>query len=139
MTKINETNAETVNVKTAKASKVPGPRYPFKTKAQIQAQLQSDPLFVVECLQIMQARQTSFEQETNSTVVKNRAGWMSSHAVNGGKLAKKFAEEGLTQEELDQAYHMVRRYTRQLAEHFRQSAIEADPSLQEVARIFSAG
>ncbi len=131
MTNKND-SVETVSVKAPKA------QYPFRSKASILAQIKNDPYFAVECLQIMNARQTAFEQESLKTLVKNRSGWMSSHAVNGGKLAKKAREEGLTSSELDQAVAIVSRYTKQLAAHFRQEEIARDPSLAELATIFSA-
>jgi hypothetical protein len=113
--------------------------YPFMTKRQIAERIDSDPEFVKECVLVMQARQTQDEQEVRETKHKNRRGWMSSHAVNGGKLADKLAcGEDLSEEELGKAQGMVCRYTKQLAAHFRAQAIEANPDLAETARVFSA-
>jgi len=120
-------------------SKNPGVQYPFLTKAQITARLSTDTGFVLTCLQVMHNRQLSFEQEKASTVVKNRAGWMSSHAKLGTTLAKKALAEGLTEEETAQAQALVSRYTRQLADHFRKEEIAAKPELAAVAAVFSAG
>jgi len=111
--------------------------YPFASKGSILAVIATDDVFAVECLQIMYARQTAFEQETLSTVSRNRQGFMSSHAVNGTKLARKSLAEGLTALELDQARGIVCRYGKQLAAHFRAEAIGNDPSLAETAKLFS--
>jgi hypothetical protein len=113
--------------------------YPFMTKKQIAARIETDLDFVQECVLVMQARQTEDEQEVKETRHKNKRGWMSSHAVNGGKLADKLAAgEALTDEELGKAQGMVCRYTKQLAAHFRAAAIVANPDLEAVAEVFSA-
>ncbi len=114
-------------------------QYPFQSKAQILSLVAEDEPFMLECLQIMNGRQTADEQDTLTTKYRNRCGWMSSHAVNGGKLAKKALEEGLSPEETERARGMVLRYGKQLAAHFREEAMHNDPSLREVAKIFSAG
>lgn len=113
--------------------------YPFLSKAQIAARLAADDSFVLECLQIMDGRQTNDEREDKTTRWKNRCGWMSSHAVNGTKLALAAREGTLTDEQMGAARAMVSRYTKQLAAHFRGLAIEANPDLAEAARVFSAG
>jgi hypothetical protein len=112
--------------------------YPFVTKSQLTARIAQDDAFVCECLGIMLARQTSFEQEAKTTRDRNSRGFMSSHAVRGTTLAVKAAAEGLTAEEMDLARGIVSRYTKQLAAHFRAEAIAADPTLAEAARVFSA-
>ena len=94
---------------------------------------------MLECLQIMDARQTEDEQATLSTKWSNKRGWMSSHAVWGGKLALKARTGELSDEEFSKAAGMVCRYTKQLAAHFRAEAIAKNPALEAVARIFSAG
>jgi hypothetical protein len=113
--------------------------YPFVTKSTIKSRLATDNAFVLQCLAVMYSRQTASEQEAKNTVVRNRAGFMSSHAVRGSVLAVKAAGEGLTEEETEAARDLVSRYTKQLACHFRQEAIAADPDLAEAARVFSAG
>lgn len=112
--------------------------YPFVTKSALKARIAADDGFVVQCLLVMLDRQTDYEQESKSTVVRNRAGFMSSHAVKGTTLGVKARGEGLTSEETEDARALVGRYVRQLASHFRQEAIASDPSLAEAARVFSA-
>ena len=112
--------------------------YPFQTKANIRSLIDTDTDFAQECILVMQARQTADEQESKSTKHKNHRGFMSSHAVNGGKLAGKISSgEILTEEENIQAQGIVCRYTKQLASHFRAQAIEASPDLAEAAAVFS--
>ncbi len=117
----------------------PAPRpYPFKSKNAIAAELEASNAFVLSCLQIMQSRQTSAEEESKATISKNARGWMSSQAKKGTELATKARTEGLSYEECEQARALVSRYTKQLAAHFRDEQIAADPSLKEIASLFSA-
>ena len=113
--------------------------YPFLSRAQIKAQIDSDDVFVVRCLEILYLRQTQHEQDTKSTLNRNRAGFMSSHAVNGSTFAVKARQEGLSEDELSKARSIVCRYGKQLASHFRQVAITENPALKAVATLFSAG
>lgn len=126
--------------KAPRAKKEPKPKrpYPFATKNQIAADIESSTPFALACLQIMQSRQTSAEEETKATISKNARGWMSSQAKRGTELATKARNEGLTVEETEQARALVSRYTKQLAAHFRDEQIAADPSLAEIAALFSA-
>jgi hypothetical protein len=114
--------------------------YPFLTKSEIRARIESnDAPFILECLLVMNGRQTEVEQSKKETIFRNRAGWMSSHAVNGTKLADKVASgETLTDEEIGRAAGMVVRYTKQLAAHFRQAQIAENPALAKIAETFSA-
>lgn len=111
--------------------------YPFLTKAQIAERLGDDPGFVQQAIGILYANQTSHEREVRSTEVKNRAGFMSSHAVTGSKLAEKLLSgEGWTQGDEDKARSIASRYTRQLACHFREEAIASDPALAQKSAAF---
>lgn len=130
------TKNKTDNTATETITKAPKALYPFRSKASIATQLATDDAFVLSCLAIMYARQTDYEQQTKSTLNKNRRGFMSSHAVNGSALAQKAATEGLDAEEAERAKAIVCRYTKQLAEHFRSEALRADPSLAAVAAVF---
>jgi len=121
-----------------RVNKNPKP-YPFRSKKDIVAQVESDDEFCVRCLSILYDRQTASEQSNGSTETRNRQGFMSSHAVVGTKLAKKAAEEGtLEGEELEQARTITARYGRQLAAHFRAEECAKDPSKAELAALFSA-
>ena len=114
--------------------------YPFLTKAQIRARLETEPGFRYEAMAILHTLQTEFEQNTKSTRDKNRQGFMSSHAVNGSRVAEKIkAGETLTPEDEAIVQKIAPRYTRQLAIWFRAKAIVEQPELQAVAALFSAG
>jgi hypothetical protein len=137
-TQATETQA-TPAAKPAKPKKAPKEKreYPFLTKAQIAANIENDFSFACQAMVILYDRQTEFEQETKSTLNKNRRGFMSSHAVNGSKVAVKLkAGEALTPEEQVIVETIAPRYTKQLADHFRAAAIEADPSLADKAACF---
>jgi hypothetical protein len=111
--------------------------YPFRTKNDIKAQIESDDAFVLTCLVIMDDRQTEDERDTRETKWRNKMGWMSSHAVNGGKLATLVRNgEELDAEQLDKARGMVSKYSKQLASHFRQAAKDENPELAEAGSTF---
>jgi hypothetical protein len=112
-------------------------KYPFATKREILAQLDSSAEFRRECLLILHARQTADEQDTSTTKYKNARGFMSSHAVNGTRIAKALlAGEALSDEDTVLMDSMVRRYTKQLANHFREVMIANQPELEQEAAAF---
>lgn len=113
--------------------------YPFLTKAQLKTRLQEEPSFRKEAIVILFALQTSWEQNTSSTKDKNRQGFMSSHAVHGGRIARLIgAGETLSPEDEARVDSIAPRYTRQLAVYFRAQAIAENPALKAVAALFSA-
>lgn len=114
--------------------------YPFLTKTEIRNRIASgEAPFIVECLLAIANRQTEDEHDAKATRWKNRRGFMSSHAVNGTKLADKaLSGEAFSEEDLGKAGSMVSHYTKQLAAHFRQKAVAEDPELEAAARLFSA-
>ena len=114
--------------------------YPFVTKSSLKIRLNSDPTFRLEAMVILYALQTGWEQDTSSTKDKNRQGFMSSHAVNGSRVARKILwNEELSPEDEAHVASIAPRYTRQLAVYFRAKAIAEQPELQAVATLFSAG
>ena len=124
---------------TPKAKKAPKEKksYPFVTKAQIAASIASDFSYACNVLVILHNRQTSFEQEVKTTKDKNRRGFMSSHAVNGSRVAEKIKRgEELNDEDVAHVQAIAPRYTKQIADHLRAEAIEADPSLAVKAACF---
>jgi len=113
--------------------------YPFLTKAAIRERLLSDATFRCEAMVILFALQTAYEQNTSSTKDKNRQGFMSSHAVNGSRVARKIVSgEELSSEDEIHIQTIAPRYTRQLAVYYRAKAIAEQPALQAVAKLFSA-
>ena len=114
--------------------------YPFLTKNQIREKLASDANFRLEAMCILHTLQTEYEQGTRSTRDKNRQGFMSSHAVNGSKVAEKIkAGAELDADDWSHVDRISPRYTRQLACYLRAKAIVEQPELQAVAALFSAG
>jgi len=113
--------------------------YPFVTKAQIKAQLDSDPSYRHQAMVILFTLQTEHEQATETTLNKNRQGFMSSHAVHGTRIARKIqGGEPLTAEDEAKVEAIAPRYSRQLAVYFRARAIADNPALKAVAALFSA-
>lgn len=130
--------AETAPAKPAKKAKAKI-SYPFPTKREVLAAQASDDV-VLEHLGILYQRQTDDEKERKETKWKNRRGFMSSHAVNGTKVAEKVAMgEELSEADWAMARGIVSHYGKQLAAHYREEMIEANPELAKIAEIFSAG
>jgi len=102
---------------------------PGFSKKAIAARIVEEDSFMLACLLILNARQTDVEQARRETIVKNRRGFMSSHAVNGTALAEVLAKTGALPNDdsfkgkpissLEMARSLVVRYSKQLAEHFR--------------------
>ena len=114
-------------------------RYPFPSKAEILNSIDSSYAFAADCLLVIDGRQTFDEHLDRVTRYVNVRGFMSSHAAVGAKLADKIrSKEELTVEEQGRVVAMSRRYSRQLACHFRAQMIEANPDLAAVASKFSA-
>ena len=108
--------------------------YPFLTKGGLKTRLESDPAFVGEAIVILG------ERTARRTADDKAMGLMSSHLKAGTSLACKVAAgEELSEEEGAKAKTIALSYTKQLAAHFREAAIAANPALGEVARKFSAG
>ncbi len=138
-TQATETQATETAAKPARAKKEkPAPRnYPFMTKAQISAKIEADFGFACQAIEILYDRQTKHEQDTKSTLNKNRRGFMSSHAVHGSRIAQLIRSGAVLEDaDKDRVMEIAPRYTKQLAEHFRSAAIEANPALAEQAACF---
>lgn len=121
----------------AKKAKAPPRVYPFLTKAQIAAKIENDFGFACEVIGILYARQTEHEQQTKSTLNKNRRGFMSSHAVHGSRIAQALlAGQALDEADVGRVQEIAPRYTKQMADHFRAAAIEANPELAAQAACF---
>jgi len=111
--------------------------YPFVTKAQLKARLESEPAFRREAMTILLALQTEGEQATEQTIVKNRQGFMSSHAVNGTRIAKKIrAGEEITAEDEILIDKIAPAYSRQLSVYYRAKALAEQPALRAIASVF---
>ena len=112
--------------------------YPFASKASIKDRLDNDSEFRIKAMKILLALQTESEQNTESTIVRNRQGFMSSHAVHGTRVAKKIqAGQDLTAEDMMHVNAIAPRYSRQLAVFFRAEDLRKNPSLAAAAAVFS--
>lgn len=127
------------------AKKAKGPTYPFRGERQLREELTLSSEARVKCLMLLFAAQTSDEQEANHTVHRNRMGFMSSHAVRGSLIAKALLtlpegerlEGALSPEDQSWMAEKMPSYARQMARRELEDCCERDPSLKEIARIFS--
>lgn len=109
--------------------------YPFVTKAQVKARLESDPDFRREALLVLYRRQTEDEREAKDTVHKNRRGFMSSHAVHGTRIAELLLMgESISLEDESRIEAITGRYTKQLCEHYRAEQI-SELDAEEAAKV----
>lgn len=139
MTNLNNDAPEiTVTETTSKKAPRPNYNYPFTTKKQILAKLDSDRTFLFACFDYLQSCQAVPEQERAATIFSNKSGWMSSHAANAAKLAVKKAEGILDAEDEQKIHAMVCRYTKQLATKARRDALAANPELEWAVDVYSA-
>ena len=127
----NTTNAN-ATIEATSATKTAN-SYPFMTKAALKERLTTDTRFALSCCVIMQQRQTEYEQAKETTIVRNRQGWMSSHAVWGGRVARAVAAADdaleIDADLINRGCEMISHYSKQLAEHFRNEKLAADPAL----------
>lgn len=131
-----ETTTPAAAPKAKKAKKEPR-NYPFMTKAMISERIESSFSFACEVIGILYDRQTKHEQDTKSTLNKNRRGFMSSHAVHGSRIAQALrAGQALDDADAARVSEIAPRYTKQLAEHFRAQAIAENPALAAQAACF---
>ena len=122
--------------KAAKEPKTKNP-YPFMTKSEVGARLAEDREFRQSCLLTIFNRQTVVEQDSLQTTDKNARGFMSSHSVNGSIIAKKILNgEELSPEDDAKLQGIICKYTKQLANHFREIAVKNDPSLKDHGAVF---
>lgn len=101
----------------------------FVSKSAVKNQLDTSRSFREAAMIILFALQTEYEQETDQTINRNRQGFMSSHAVNGSRVARKL-KVGEPLDERDSAHvdAIAPRYSRQLAVYFRaQESVPVQP------------
>ena len=111
--------------------------YPFITKAQLKERLSSDHDFACKAMVILFALQTEYEQAKDTTLDRNRQGFMSSHAVHGSRIARAIsAGEVLSEEDHARVDVIAPRYSRQLAVYFRAQAIASQPALAAAGAVF---
>lgn len=106
--------------------------YPFRTRRQIATQIQSDREFARECLEIMVGRHVSKE----STAAEGAMGWGSSDASRIAGPVQRIVDGLDTDGDWEELLPVLARYTKQLAQHFRERQLEANPALAEVAALY---
>jgi hypothetical protein len=112
--------------------------YPFVSKSTVKAQLEGSYEFRLQAMTTLLAMQTTHEQATESTVSRNRVGFMSSHAKHGTRIAKLIADgQPLTDEDVALVNTIAPRYSRQIASFMRDEAIRQNPELAKTAALFS--
>ncbi len=135
-TETNTQATETTTTKPAKAKKAPQ-NYPFTSKAQLMHWIMTDDGFARAALVTIWEKQTAHEQDKRITESRNCVGFMSSHSVNGSKLAEKISSGvALDGEEMVQCRAIASRYTRQLARFAREEALAENPELAATAAVF---
>lgn len=108
--------------------------YPFVTRRELVARLESEPVFMKECAGVLQART---EQRAAGRAPAGKAwGWMSSERVVAGRLTAKSKIGMLSEEEESKLTALASRYSRQLADHFRALALVENPGLSAAAERF---
>jgi len=111
--------------------------YPFVTRRELVARVESEPAFMKECAGVLQART---EQRAAGSAPTGKAwGWMSSERVVAGRLTAKSCIGMLSVDDESRLAKLVARYSRQLADHFRALAIQAHPGLAVAAERFGVG
>jgi hypothetical protein len=111
--------------------------YPFKSKKEIVAELATSAEACKQAIVVLYNRQTQHEQDTASTLSRNKAGFMSSHAVHGTRIAKAIlAGEDLSEEDTARCQAIAPRYSKQLAAEARKAALEANPDLAAAGAVF---
>ena len=111
--------------------------YPFITRREIMARLESEPAFVKECASVLQART---EQRAAGAAPRGKPwGLMSSERVVAGRLVAKQHIGMLSVDDEARLGKLVSRYSRQLADHFRALVLHENPALSAVAEKFGVG
>lgn len=118
-------------------AKGPKPAYPFRSKKAIKTQLDTDFNFRCAVMVLLFQWQTAHEQATSSTLNRNRAGFMSSHAVWGSRVARKLLSGAdLNAEDIEKIDTIAPRYSRQVSVHEREMALAANPELAKIAALY---
>lgn len=114
------------------------PAYPFVGAKRVKAVLESNPVVQRATLCLMWHLQTESEQQKKDTEVRNRAGFMSSDAWHGSRIAERIVR-GAPLEDEDEARleKIACKYSKQLSVQLRRVAMIQDPRLASYAAIFS--
>lgn len=114
------------------------PLYPFVGVKAVKARLEADPTVQQATIAMLYFLQTDDEQQAKDTHHKNRAGFMSSDAHTGTKLAEKLILGlELSPDEEDRMARIATKYSKQLSVQLRRVAMEQDARLAAYAVTFS--
>jgi len=114
------------------------PAYPFVGTKAVKRVLESDATFRLLTISLMWHLQTASEQAKRDTETLNKAGFMSSDAFVGSKLAEKLAAGVVLEgDELARADKIATKYSRQVCAQLRRVAMVADAKLASYAGTFS--
>lgn len=114
------------------------PLYPFIGVKAVKARLEADPVVQHATLAMLYFLQTQDEQQARDTHHKNKAGFMSSDAFTGTRLAEKLVLGlELEADELERASRIAVKYSKQLSIQLRRVAMQENPMLAAYATTFS--
>ena len=114
------------------------PAYPFVGVKAVKARLEADTDVQKATLLMLYFLQTGDEQQAKDTHHKNKAGFMSSDAYVGTRLAEKMILGiDLDSEEEGRVSRITTKYSKQLSIQLRRVAMEQDPRLAAYAVTFS--
>lgn len=127
---------ETAPQSETKVSK--GNGYPFISRREIVAQLETSSQFRLECLAILVDRQTTDELEAKATKHTNKRGLRCSEASWFPSLLAKInnAPDEVTRADYDRLAATLPKYRKQLAAHFRAMDLDRNPELAAQAAKF---
>jgi hypothetical protein len=108
--------------------------YPFLTRRDIAARIDSDPAFAAECALVLHAR--TVERLAGRAPTGKPWGWMSSESVAAGKLVAKLQAGSILESDRARLRQLTRRYARQVAQHSVELALRAHPELTSIAAKF---
>ena len=115
------------------------PAYPFVGVKAVKATLIAEPVVQRALLCILWHLQTEGEKAKRDTEVKNRAGFMSSDAWHGSRLAERLVNGmEIVAEDEEKITKIATKYSKQLSIQLRRQAMIESPALAAYAVVFSA-
>lgn len=115
------------------------PAYPFVGAKRVKEVLASNEEVQLLTIRLLHALQTESEQLARDTEVRNKAGFMSSDAWHGSRIAEVLGAGGeLSIEDLERIPKIASKYSKQLTTQLRRFAMIDDPKLAAYAAVFSA-
>lgn len=114
------------------------PAYPFIGEKAVRKALQEDYDLQEAVVCMLFFLQTGEEQQARDTEVRNKAGFMSSDAWHGTRIAEVLTQEGcLDHEDIERVGRIATKYAKQTTVQLRRIAMQADPKLASYVQIFS--